>query len=83
MSGGLPLSACVLAEESSMTSAALESIGTKPNTIRTILNKAGLSKNNIHMIHAESDMLACISKNHPAIGYLPKATHTEAVGPCF
>jgi len=43
-SGGLPLSACVLTGESSMTSTTLESIGAKPSTIKAILNKTALTK---------------------------------------
>lgn len=81
MNGNLLLSACVIAAESKLTTSALQTIGVKPppfggwnpeKKIRTI-----------HLVHDESEMQACISKNHPAIGYLAVSTHTEDIGPCF
>jgi hypothetical protein len=83
MSGGLPLSACVITENASLTTAALQSIGTQPLVVKALASQTNLSKSNIHMVRDESAMLSCIAKNHPAIGYLSKDTHTEAVGPCF
>lgn len=83
MNGGMPLSACVITGSTSLTRAALQSLGTQPHVVRTLASTASLSKTNIHLVTDESYMLACITKNHPAIGYLSKDTHTEAVGPCF
>lgn len=83
MNGGQPLSACVFAEETSLTTPALQSIGAKPNTLKTLAKKTSLARSNIHIVQDEATMLSCISKNHPAIGYFPKVMQTEAVGPCF
>lgn len=79
LSGGLPLSACVSGKDIKLTTSAMLSIGSKP----TIGSDTSAAKNNLYVVQNESDMLACIAKNHPAIGYLSHATHTEAVGPCF
>lgn len=74
LSGGLQLSACIVGNNSKLTATAMNSIGAKPGPA---------IKGALYFIEDESAMLACITKNHPAIGYLSEATHTEAVGPCF
>lgn len=83
MSGGLPLSACVVGNNASITNNALQSIGANPAAVQALLRQNALSTSNIHLVANESEMLSCINKHHPAIGYLSKTTHTEAVGPCF
>jgi hypothetical protein len=80
LSGGLALSACVVGNDAALTKAAMRSIGAK--SMVTYPQISG-TKSNIHIVQDESAMLNCIAKNHPAIGYLAHATHTEAVGPCF
>jgi hypothetical protein len=74
MSGGLPLSACMVGGNEHQTVKAMQSIGANTET---------RNKLNIHLVQDEQAMLTCITQNHPAVGYLSKATHTEAVGPCF
>jgi hypothetical protein len=81
LSGGLTLSACVVGGSSNLTAAAaMRSIGNK--RVLTTAPNSGLTSN-LHIVEDESEMLRCIAKHHPAIGYLSKLTHTEAVGPCF
>ena len=80
LSGGLTLSACVVDGSSNLTAAAMRSIGNK-RVLTTAPNSGWTS--NLHIVEDESEMLRCIAKHHPAIGYLSKLTHTEAVGPCF
>lgn len=83
MAGGLPLSACMVRDDSGLTDSALRSIGAKPATLKALTSQSALNKHNVFVVADESAMHACISQHHPAIGYLSKATHTEAVGPCF
>ena len=83
MSGGLPLSACVMSQQTALTSQVLKSIGASTPAIRSLTKVNSISTKNIHLVADETAMLACISKNHPAVGYLPSATHIETVGPCF
>jgi len=75
MSGGAVLSACLLNTASNLTTSALASIGAPRPSYPT--------SSHIRIVNDESGMLACISKHHPAIGYLPKAMQTESIGPCF
>jgi len=83
MSGGLPLSACVISNNSNLTATAMQSIGVRSATLKVLARESTQSKSQVHLVQDEMAMLACITKHHPAIGYLSKATHTEAVGPCF
>lgn len=83
MNAGLPLSACMIRDDSGLTASALRSIGARPATAKAVSSPAGLIKHNVFVVADESAMHACISQHHPAIGYLSKSTHTEAVGPCF
>lgn len=83
LSGGLPLSACVVGNDAPLTAAALNSIGAKSTRIKALIGQNEATNSHLHIVQDESAMLTCISKHHPAIGYLSQATHTEAVGPCF
>ncbi len=83
MSGNLPLAACVMTNPTEPTNTALQTIGISSASINALIKQQSISKTNIHLVKDEASMLACISKNHPAIGYLSVSTHTEDVGPCF
>lgn len=83
MNGGAPLAACVIEQTSGLTNAALQSIGAKHAAIKELSRKNGLINNHIILVKDEAAMISCVSKNHPAIGYLSKVTNTEAMGPCF
>jgi hypothetical protein len=83
LSGDLPLSACLITGNASLTNAALQSIGAQPSVVKALASHTNLSKTNIYMVKDEASMRHCIAKNHPAIGYLSRITYTEAVGPCF
>lgn len=84
LTGGIPLSACVIGDhDSSLTKIALQSIGSPSGTMKALSSQSAITKSNIHVVHSESAMLTCITKHHPALGYLSKATDTETVGPCF
>jgi hypothetical protein len=80
LSGGFALSACVVSNDAVLTTTAMRSIGKK---IPFAAQESKGAESNIKFVADESAMLNCIDKNQPAIGYLSKATHTEAVGPCF
>lgn len=80
---GLPLSACVIADKNKLTISALQSIGASETVALALARKSSIANSNLHIVRDEVAMLTCIAQHHPAIGYLPKATHTEAVGPCF
>lgn len=80
---GLPVSACFVGGDDATTRAALQSIGAQPKVLAQLSRKHALVSSPLFMVQSEQEMLACMAKHHPAIGYLAKPTHTEAVGPCF
>lgn len=80
---GLTVSACLIAGNHPMTKAAMRSIGADAQVLEKMSQKSALVQSNVYVVHNEQDMQACMTKHFPAIGYLPQATHTEAIGPCF
>jgi hypothetical protein len=83
MNGGVPLAACVVDQASGLTNTALKSIGASHTPLKALSRSHELINSQVILVKDEASMISCISKNHPAIGYLSKATNTEAVGPCF
>lgn len=83
MNGGVPLAACMVDQAAELTNKALRSIGSSHAPIKALARSHRLVSSQIILVKDEASMISCISKNHPAIGYLSKATNTEAIGPCF
>lgn len=83
LTGSFTLSACVFDDNAHITKAAMTSIGAKAAAKKSLANSSSLAAPFVHVVSDEADMLLCIAKNHPAVGFLSKPIHTEAVGPCF
>lgn len=79
---GQSLSACV-SSTGTDTQTAMMSLGISDQSVLEQARWKGLSKSRLHLVHNTAEMQKCIAKHHPAIGYLPQATETEAIGPCF
>lgn len=80
---GLPVSACVVSGNSSSTKAAMKSIGAAPHMFEAKPGQGKSAISHLHFVPTDKDMLACMIKHYPAIGYFPKPIQHEAVGPCF
>jgi hypothetical protein len=80
---GMPLSACLIADENKTDRSPLRSLGVNTSTAKALARKSNITSSHLHIVKDDLAMLACITKNRPAIGYLSKAIHTEAIGPCF
>jgi hypothetical protein len=80
---GMVVSACFVGADNPLTKVAMKSIGAEPNVLQKLAHQSNLVGTNVYMVPNEEEMLACMTKHHPAIGYMPKATHNEAIGPCF
>jgi hypothetical protein len=80
---GLPLSACFMTEEEQLTSEALSSLGHETAIIKALSKKSSIVQSNIHQVSNAKQMIACIEKNFPAVGYLDRPIETEAIQPCF
>ena len=80
---GMVVSACFVGADSTLTKVAMKSIGAEPQVLEQLSRQSSLIGSHVYRVSNEQEMLACMTKHHPAIGYLTKATHHEAIGPCF
>lgn len=80
---GMVVSACFIGGNHAMSKTAMKSIGAELHVLENLSRKSTLVASHVHMVKNEQEMIACMTKHKPAIGYLPQATQTEAIGPCF
>jgi hypothetical protein len=80
---GTVVSACFVGADSPLTKVAMKSIGAEPQVLEKLSRQSNLVGSHVYMVPNEEQMMACMTKHYPAIGYLPKATNNEAIGPCF
>jgi hypothetical protein len=80
---GMVVSACFVGDNEALSQMAMRFIGAQPSTLDRLSSKTALVPSHVYMVQSEQEMMACITQHKPAIGYLPEATHTQAVGPCF
>ena len=81
--GGVQVSACFVGGNDPTTEKAMRSIGADAKVLERLSSQSSLVQSNIYRVQNEKDMLACMTKHQPAIGYFSKSTQHEAVGPCF
>lgn len=81
--GGVPLSACFMPSNQELTSSALTWLGLQTATIQALARKSSIIQSHLFFVTNEKQMMACISKNYPAVGYLEGPTSTDDVRPCF
>ncbi len=80
---GIPLSACFMPSDQSLTSAALSSLGLQQSTIQSLARKSTIIQSNIFFVNTPNQMQTCIGKNFPAVGYLNEPLNTDKIHPCF
>jgi hypothetical protein len=66
-----------------LTTNALTSLGISLNSIQALARKNNIVNNNLYYVSNETQMVACIAQNFPAVGYLSKPNDTEKIQPCF
>jgi len=66
-----------------LTSSALTSLGLQTATIQALARKSSIIQSHLFFVTNEKQMMACIAKNYPAVGYLEGPTSTDGVRPCF
>jgi hypothetical protein len=81
--GGAPLSACFMPSNQELTSSALTSLGLQTPTTQALARKSSIIQSHLFFVTNEKQMMACISKNYPAVGYLQEPANTNDVSPCF
>lgn len=80
---GLPMSACFSLGDDGSTVAALSSLGISQGVIQSLSRQSSIVQNNLFYVRDESEMLSCIAKHFPAVGYLMQPTESAQVQPCF
>lgn len=80
---GLPLSACFFPSNDSLTNSAIKSLGLEPNVISALARKSAIAQSHLFRVTDEAQMMRCISKNFPAVGYLSTEQTTDRIAPCF
>lgn len=80
---GKPLSACFMPSNEALTSNALKELGLRVTTIQALSRKNSIVQTNLHLVTDEKQMLQCIGKYFPAVGYASEMTVTELLAPCF
>jgi hypothetical protein len=81
--GGLPLSACFMPGNENLTSAALTSLGLQPAAIQALARRSAIIQSNLHIVTSVAQMLSCIARHFPAVGYLDEPHETQDSQPCF
>ncbi len=81
--GGVTLSACFMPSNQALTSSALTSLGLQTTTIQALARKSSIIQSYLFFVTNEKQMMACISKNYPAVGYLDGPISADDVRPCF
>jgi hypothetical protein len=80
---GRTLTACFQNDTSSATMDALDSLGLNPNTMAALARKSAIIRSQLQWVSTPEDMLRCMTRSHPSVGYFGEATDTDEVGPCF
>lgn len=81
--GGQPLSACFMPVNTPTMTKGLRQLGVNTSLLSTLARKSAIAKNHLYRVSDETEMKACIQRNHPAVGYLTQAESTEQLAPCF
>jgi hypothetical protein len=80
---GRRLTACFMQGDTPLSSHALHALGLKPATMQLQARKSAIVQSHLQLATDETEMLSCISRHYPAVGYLGKPKATEQVVPCF
>lgn len=81
--GQAPLTACFMYGHGPLNQAAAKHIGMNWASLQYLARPHHSNATQIHMVHSEKEMLQCIAKHYPAVGYLSQTVVTSTVGPCF
>jgi hypothetical protein len=61
----------------------MKSLGIQTGAIQSMARGSSIVQSNLKMVNDEKQMITCIGKNFPAVGYLLKETDSERVSTCF
>jgi hypothetical protein len=80
---GRRLTACFMPGNTLLSVQALDALGLKASTMQLQARKSAIVQSHLHMVNNEVEMLACIERNFPAVGYLSLEVQTNQAVSCF
>jgi hypothetical protein len=81
--GGKPLTACFNNDNDPSSTEALSSLGLNANAMSALARKSAIVRSQLKWVSNPDDMMRCISRNFPAVGYFTVQQDTAEVSPCF
>lgn len=81
--GGKPLTACFNTDKRPVSADALSSLGLNANAMSALARKSAIVRSQLQWVSNEDDMMRCISRHSPAVGYFPEPKDTAEISPCF
>jgi hypothetical protein len=81
--GGRPLTACFNSDNDPSSEQALSSLGLNTNAMSALARKSAIVRSQLIWVSNQEDMMHCISRNFPAVGYFANPKDTSEVSPCF
>jgi hypothetical protein len=80
---GKPLTACFNNDNSPASVEALSSLGLNANAMAALARKSAIVRSQLQWVSNEEDMMRCIARHFPAVGYFTETQDTAEVAPCF
>lgn len=81
--GGKPLTACFNNDNSPTSVDAMSSLGLNANAMTALARKSAIVRSQLQWVSNEEDMMRCIPRHFPAVGYFPEPKDTAEISPCF
>lgn len=81
--GGKPLTACFNNDNSATSTDALSTLGLNANAMSALARKSAIVRSQLQWVSNDEDMMRCITRNFPAVGYFPEPKDTDGISPCF
>jgi len=80
---GQRLSACFMPGNTPLSKQALDALGLNASTMQLLARRSAIVQSHLKMVTDEAEMLSCIERNFPAVGYLSREAQTGEIVPCF
>ncbi|MEY3612813.1 MAG: hypothetical protein RJB14_2535 [Pseudomonadota bacterium] len=81
--GGRALKACFLNDNGQSSRDMLAALGLNANSMSALARKSAIVRSPLEWVSNEADMMRCMTKHHPAVGYFTETHETDEVAPCF
>ena len=77
------LAACYFSGNNKSSEEALKSLGLNSNVIKSLTRRSAIVQSPLFEVTNDDEMLSCIDKHSPAVGYLDRLKENTNVASCF